>query len=89
MRAHFGGYFFGQVATFVWLTQAMQAGRAFTPESWPQFSLYNLLVANLWPIYWIAYVLDPEKLDELYWKVYATAEGRAGEMFALLNLVTG
>jgi len=86
MRAHFGGYFFGQVATYVYLIQSMQGAEQFSPAAWPQFSLFNLVVANFWPIYWIAFALDRVKLEELYWRAFDTAEARVGELFTLIQL---
>ena len=77
MRAHFGGYFFGQVGTFIYLTEAMRAAPKFDVAFWPQFSLFNLLVANFWPLYWVGYFVDHAKLDEIYWHVYEVAQARA------------
>jgi hypothetical protein len=88
MRGRFGGYFFGQVATFVYLTEAMRTAPQFQIETWPQFSLYNLLVANFWPLYWVAHLVDAAKVDEAYWHVYAVAESRAGEVIHLVQLLT-
>ena len=76
LRSHFGLYFFGQVGTFVYLLNAMARAAQFNVEHWPQFSVYNLLVANFWPIYWVVYFIDSTKLDETYWRVYEVAQAR-------------
>lgn len=88
MRGRFGGYFFGQVATFVYLTEAMRTAPQFQVESWPTFSLYNLLVANFWPMYWVGHLVDAAKVDEAYWHVYAVAESRAGDVIQMVQMLT-
>jgi len=87
MRAHFGGYFLGQAVTFVYLTSAAQATPQFDAQFWPQLSLYNLLVANFWPLYWLGHILDRPKLDAAYWHVFEIARDRATELYHLFGLV--
>jgi hypothetical protein len=89
MRAHFGGYFFGQVATFMYLLQSMSQSEQFDPMTWPQFSVYNLVVANFWPLYWFGRLLDPEKLDTAYWHVYDVAQARVADVLALVQMFMG
>jgi hypothetical protein len=89
MRAHFGGYFFGQVATFIYLTQVMQTEQMFNPAQWPQFSLYNLLVANFWPLYWVAHVLDDAKVNETYWHIFTVAQDKVAGVFHLVAMLSG
>jgi hypothetical protein len=83
MRPHFGGYFFGQVGTFMYLVQTMKNAPQFDMATWPQFSLFNLLVANFWPLYWVAYFIDKTKLNNVYWHVYVVAAARAADVIAL------
>ena len=85
MRGHFGGYFFGQVATFLYLTWVMKNAPEFDLGLWPQFSLYNLLIANFWPLYWVGYFVDKAKADQLYWHVFAVAQARATDMFRIID----
>lgn len=86
MRAHFGGYFFGQIATFMYLLQTMGMAGRFDASTWPQFSVYNLVVANFWPIYWLAHFIDPVKLDDAYWHVFDVAQARVAELLQLFQL---
>jgi hypothetical protein len=81
-----GLYFLGQVATFAYLTETMRAAPEFDIAGWPQFSIYNLLVANFWPVYWAAYYFDHAKLDRIYWHIYEIAQMRAGEVSQILQL---
>jgi hypothetical protein len=85
MRAHFGGYFFGQVGTFIYLTQVMKAAPQFDVGLWPQFSLYNLVVANFWPLYWVGHFVDRIKADQIYWHVFDVAHERAADVFQLFD----
>jgi hypothetical protein len=85
MRAHFGGYFFGQVGTFVYLIETMKSAPEFDVALWPQFSLYNLVVANFWPLYWVGYFIDRMKLERIYWHVYDVAQARAADVLALVH----
>ncbi|MEY4879170.1 MAG: hypothetical protein RJB62_639 [Pseudomonadota bacterium] len=85
MRAHFGGYFLGQVATFVYLLQSMAPAAELDAASWPQFSVYNLVVANFWPLYWLVHFVDREKLDAAYWEVYAAAEGSVAQVLGFFQ----
>ena len=89
MRAHFGIHFFGQVATFVYLTQTMRFAPQFDIAAWPQFSIYNVLVANFWPVYWVARLIDPLKLDRFYWRVFEVAAARAGDLHHFAQSVIG
>lgn len=84
MRAHFGTYFFGQVATFMYLLQSMGPSAELDAASWPPFSVYNLVVSNFWPLYWFVYFVDKEKLDTAYWHVYNVAQTRVADV---LNIV--
>ena len=88
MRGRFGGYFFGQVGTFVYLVEAMRSAPQFQIDAWPQFALYNLLVANFWPMYWVAHLVDPVKVEEAYWHVYEVAESRAGDVIQIVQMLT-
>jgi hypothetical protein len=88
MRAHFGGYFLGQVGTFMYLTEAMRVAPQFKVAFWPQFSLYNLLVANFWPLYWLGHFMDRAKLDAAYWHVFDSVHARAGEAFQMFEFLS-
>ena len=85
MRAHFGGYFIGQVVTFMYLTETMKEAPEFDASLWPQFSLFNLLVANFWPLYWVGYLFDKVKLDQMYWHIYDVAQARAADALAIVH----
>jgi hypothetical protein len=80
MRAPIGLHFLGQTGTFVYLTQTMRFAPEFDIAAWPQFSVYNLLVANFWPVYWAAHLWDSARLDRAYWHVFDVAATRATEM---------
>ncbi len=80
-----GGHFIGQAATFVYLTSAAQAAPEFHQQFWPQLSLYNLLVANFWPLYWLGHILDGAKLNEAYWHVFDVARDRATDLFQMFG----
>jgi hypothetical protein len=86
MRAHFGGYFFGQVVTFIYLLQSMSQSVQLDPASWPQFSVYNLVVANFWPLYWLVHFVDRKKLDDTYWQVYDVAQSRVAEVLDIIQI---
>lgn len=86
MRAHFGGYFIGQVVTFMYLTETMKEAPEFDASLWPQFSLFNLLVANFWPLYWVGYFIDKVRLDQIYWHVYEVAQARVGDVLSIVHL---
>jgi hypothetical protein len=86
MRARFGGYFLGQVGTFVYLIGAMKDSPQFDHRFWPGFSLYNLVVANFWPFYWLGYFIDRMKLDQIYWQVYEVTQPWAAAAIAFFNL---
>ena len=85
MRAHFGGYFIGQAVTFVYLTGTAQAAPQFEAQFWPQLSLYNLLVANFWPLYWAGHFFDKAQVQEAYWHTFAAARDSAGWVFQLFT----
>ena len=89
MRGHFGVYFFVHVGTFVFLTETLKKAPEFNVDLWPQFSLYNLLVSNFWPLYWVGYFVDRTKLDGMYWHVYEVAQARAVDVFQLIDLLIG
>jgi len=89
LRAHFGGYFFGQTATFMYLTQSMSHAEQFHVEFWPQFSVYNLVVANFWPLYWFAHFMDRPRLNEAYWHVYDVAQARASDVYSIFQAFSG
>jgi hypothetical protein len=89
MRAHFGIHFFGQVATFAYLTQTMRFAPQFDIAAWPQFSIYNVLVANFWPLYWVARLIDPLRLDHFYWRVFEVAAARAADLHHFAQSVSG
>jgi hypothetical protein len=80
MRLHFTIHLLGQLSTFAWLTESMGASPELRVDAWPEFSIYNALVANLWPVYWAARLVDPLKLDQTYWDVFEGAAVRAGEI---------
>ena len=82
----FGMQFIGQAATFVYLTEAAQAIPQFKPGLWPQFSIYNLLVANFWPVYWIGFALDRVKTQEIYRHIFAIALDRANDALSLVQM---
>jgi hypothetical protein len=89
MRAHIGLHFFGQVGTFVYLTQTMRYAPEFDIAAWPQFSVYNLLVANFWPLYWVGRLVDPLKLDRAYWHVFEVAAARAADAYHIVQAFSG
>jgi len=89
MRAHFGIHFLGQVGTFVYLTQTMRFAPEFDAAVWPQFSIYNLLVANFWPLYWLARLIDPLRLDRVYWHVFDVAAARAADIYHIAQVFNG
>lgn len=76
----FGGYFLGQLATFIYLVETLGRSGQFDPMNWPQFSAYNVVVANFWPLYWVARLVDPAKVDAAYWHVYDVAQARVGDV---------
>jgi hypothetical protein len=80
MRAPIGLHFLGQTGTFVYLTQTMRFAPEFDVTAWPQFSVYNLLVANFWPVYWAIHILDAARLNRIYWHVFDVAAARATEL---------
>lgn len=80
MRAPIGLHFLGQMGTFVYLTQTMRFAPEFDIAAWPQFSVYNLLVANFWPVYWAVHLWDSARMDRIYWHVFDLAAARATEM---------
>ena len=84
-----GGHFLGQAGTFVYLTSAAQAAPQFDAHFWPQLSLYNLLVANFWPLYWLGHILDGAKIEEAYWHIFDIARDRATDVFAFFGVMTG
>lgn len=88
MRAHFGGYFLGQLGTFVYLLHSMGQSAELDATNWPPFSIYNLVVANFWPLYWFAHFIDAEKLDAAYWRVYEIAQTRVAEILQFIELFT-
>ena len=85
MRAHFGGYFLGQAGTFVYLTSTVQAAPQFDANFWPQMSLYNLLVANFWPLYWAGHFFDKAKLQDAYWHTFDAARDSATWVYQLFS----
>jgi hypothetical protein len=89
MFAQLGSYFLGHLATFIYLTQAVQKSDQFAVSEWPQMSLYNFLVAKFWPVYWIAYVLDEMQLQATYWRIYGVAQEEVAKLLALINLFLG
>ena len=89
MRIHFGLHFFGQVATFAYLTLTMQHAPQFHAAAWPQFSIYNLLVANLWPLYWVAHFIDPLRLNGAYWRVFEVSAARAADLHHIVQYFGG
>ena len=89
LRGHFGVYFLGQLATFIYLVQSMSHATQFQIADWPQFSIYNLVVANFWPFYWVVYFVDSAKLDRAYWHVYEVAQARAAEIGYVYQMVAG
>jgi hypothetical protein len=89
MRLHFGLHFFGQVATFAYLTLTMQQAPQFHAAAWPQFSIYNLVVANLWPLYWVAHFIDPLRLNGAYWRVFEVSAARAADLHHIVQYLAG
>jgi hypothetical protein len=89
MRAPIGLHFLGQTGTFVYLTQTMRLAPEFDVAAWPQFSVYNLLVANFWPLYWVAHILDSGRASRVYWQVFDVAAARAAEIAHLALRIFG
>jgi hypothetical protein len=89
IRAPFGSYFLGQLGTFVYLVESMGRAERFNIADWPQFSIYNLVVANFWPIYWVVYFVDAVKLQEVYWHVYEVAQMRGAEVASIVRYFSG
>lgn len=89
VRARFGAYFFGQVATFMYLTESMSHAERFNVDFWPQFSAFNLVVSNFWPLYWLGYFMDRTKLDEAYWGFYEGAQVYVTEAYQLFQGLAG
>ena len=79
----FGGYFLGQLATFGYLVETMGKATTFDVVHWPQFSVYNLVIANFWPLYWVAHFVDAAKVDAAYWHVYDVAQARVTDVVQL------
>ncbi len=59
----------------------------FSAGLWPQFSVYNFLVANFWPIYWIGYAMDRARAQVIYRHVFAIAHDRAGDILSLIQVM--
>ena len=89
MRLQLGVHFLGQIGTFTWLIESMRAAPEFNIAAWPEFSIYNALVANLWPVYWLARLVDPLKLDQVYWGVFESAAARVAEIQQVSVLFSG
>jgi len=81
----FGMQFLGQAVTFVYLTQATQNLADFKPGLWPQFSIYNFLVSNFWPVYWIGFAINRVKTREIYGHIFSIAHGRAADLFGFVH----
>ena len=86
MRLFLGIHFLGQIGTFTWLIESLRAAPELDVTAWPEFSIYNALVANLWPAYWLARFIDPLKLDQVYWGVFEDAAARAAEIHQAIVL---
>ena len=84
----FGGYFLGQLVTFGYLVETMGRATQFGAGNWPQFSVYNLVIANFWPLYWAAHFVDPAKVDAAYWHVYDVAQARVTDVVQLAQLIS-
>jgi hypothetical protein len=56
---------------------------------WPQFSIYNLVVANLWPLYWVAHFIDPLRLNGAYWRVFEVSAARAADLHHIVQYFAG
>ena len=82
----FGIQFLGQGVTFVYLTQAARQMPGFNADLWPQFSIYNFLVANFWPVYWIGFAIDRARAVTIYRHVFAIAYERAGDILSLIQM---
>ena len=82
----FGIQFLGQGATFVYLTQAAQEMPGFSARLWAQFSVYNFLVANFWPVYWIGFAMDRARAQAIYRHVFVIAHDRAGDILSLAQM---
>jgi len=67
----------------------MAGAAQFNIEQWPQFSVYNLVVANFWPIYWVVYFVDSTKLDATYWRIYDVAQQRVADLMIYYQYVSG
>lgn len=89
MRLHFGIHLLGQLGTFTWLTESMRTAPQLDIGTWPEFSIYNALVANAWPAYWLARLIDPLKLDQFYWRVFENAAARVAEIQQAVVLFWG
>ena len=82
----FGGYFLGQLGTFLYLVETLGRSGQFNPADWPQFSAYNLVVSNFWPLYWAARFVDSAKVDAAYWHVYDVAQARVSDVVQISQL---
>jgi hypothetical protein len=89
IRAPLGGYFLGQLGTFVYLVEVMGRASRFNIADWPQFSIYNLVVANFWPFYWVVYFVDSVKLEQTYWHIYEVAQARAADVASVVHFFSG
>jgi len=67
----------------------MQHAPQFNAAAWPQFSIYNLLVANLWPLYWVAHFIDPLKLNGAYWRVFEVSAAGATDLHHIVQYFGG
>jgi hypothetical protein len=85
----FGIQILGQGATFIYLTQASQEMPNFSPAMWPQFSIYNFLIANFWPVYWIGFAMDRARSQQIYRHVFEIAHERAGDISSLIQMMIG
>jgi hypothetical protein len=63
----------------------MKDAPQFDHRFWPGFSVYNLVVANFWPLYWLGYFIDRVKLEQIYWQVYEVTQTWAAHAMAFFG----
>lgn len=78
----FGAQFLGQAATFVYLNQATPGVSA---ALWPQYAIYNFLVANFWPLYWIGFAIDRAQTRHIYSRIFEIGHGRAHDILSIFH----
>ncbi len=89
MALPFGTHFIAQLGTYGYLVIAGTSAPQFAAAQWPQWAIYNLIVANFWPLYWLARFFDPGRLDTLYWRVFEVAASQSERIIALFRALAG